>query len=546
MGFININKYIVLTFSIFGFIFWHLAKEMLKVKPGGLYVGHINLYGDLVFHLSLINKFLESNKILIDSPILAGEKVNYPIFADFITAQIAKLSGVDFALFITTFIGGLIAIFVARQFIKIFIKDERVVFLSLLIFFFNGGLGFYYFFGDFLNSQKSFGDFIFHLPGEYTDIKEKGYWWINTILAYFLPQRGFLFAFGQTLTVLGILYLGIKKQKKYFFALAGLIAGVLPLVQAHSLFLIFLLTLLYSPAVILISKQKKNLILNFLIFASLTTVLSLPLFKIISSAENPLKYFRFDPGWTSQENILWFWLKNLGLFAPMLAAAIVWLYSKNRYLFNLYLPFLIIFVVCNLFIFQPWEFDNSKLLVYWYFASSILVAYFLYSRFLSENLVRKTFGIIILLLMILSGFLDLFKTFTPAGDYQIFTKQDIEVADSIKILTAKDAKFVTAANHNHPIPALTGRSTLLGFHGWVWSHGLDYQDRARDVETIYLGGQAAADLIRKYRVSYVTIGPSEMADFSINQSYFRQFPNVYADSEWKIYDVSNLWSDGNR
>src|SRR3989344_5425798 len=181
---LQIDKYFIAIFGIFGFLFWHFAKDMLQIRSDGWYVGHVNLWGDLAYHLTLINKFLESGNLLPDNPIFAGDKINYPIFADWSTAQIARFTGVDFALFITTFIVGLILIYISRYFINFFIN----------------------------------------LPREYTNIQQNGYWWINVYLAYFLPQRGFLFAFPITLTVLILLYLGWQKSNKKFFILAGFLA----------------------------------------------------------------------------------------------------------------------------------------------------------------------------------------------------------------------------------------------------------------------------------------------------------------------------------
>ena len=541
--FFKVNRFTLATFGLFGFIFWHLAKEMLQVRPDGWYVGQINLYGDLVLHLSFINKILETNKILVGSPIFAGPKPNYPIAADFITAQVAKITGVDFALFIITFLMGLIVIYSSRVFIRIFIRNDRVVFLSLLLFFLNGGFGFYYFFQDLITNQNSLFNFFLAMPHQYTDIKDKSYWWINSYLAYFLPQRGFLFAFPITLIVLSLLYVGFKRKKIYFFILAGLLSGVMPLVQAHSLFVIFLVSAPLALITILKSQKKEETFIFWSIFALITAVIALPSFLSISSSGAILKSIRFEPGWTSKENIILFWIKNLGLFAPILVVSLGWLYKKNRYLFSLYLPFLGIFLISNILVFQPWEFDNSKLLIYWFFTSAIIVAYFLDDQFFRENIIKKILGILIIFIMILSGSLDIFRTFTPVTSYQIFTSHDLEIATAVKNLTPKDAVFVTASNHNNPIPALSGRATLLGFHGWVWSHGLDYQNREEDIKTIYLGGKTAEDLIAKYKVNYVTISPQEKSMFSVNVSYFETYPKITLGNDWQIYDVSNLFQE---
>jgi len=544
--FFKINNYTIATFGLFGFLFFHFAKEMLQEKLDGWYVGQVNLYGDLVFHLGFINKFLESGILLPESPVYAGSKPNYPIFADFLTAQIAKFTSIDFSLFATTFLAGILTIYVVRYFILNFIKNEKIVFIAFLLFFLNGGFGFYYFFNDFFTSQKSFVDFVISLPHEYTDLKSKGFWWINSYLAYFLPQRGFLFAFPITLTILNLLHVGFMKTKRHFFVLAGLLAGVLPLVQAHSLFVLFIVSACAAIFTTLTSKFKKEVIVNWIIFATLTIVVSLPLFNVISTETNPLKYIRFDPGWTSQENILWFWLKNLGLFGPILLVSLTWLYKKNRHFFLIYLPFLLMFLISNVFVFQPWDFDNSKLLIYWFFASTIIVAYFLNDQFFAENLSKKIIGVVFIFFMIFAGSLDVIRTFTPITSYQIFSNDDLEIAARVKMLTQKDSRFITASNHNHPIPALTGRSTILGFHGWVWSHGLDFQERASDVQKVYQGGNVAEDVIKKHKINFVTIGPLEKSTYSINESFFLKFPSIILGNDWILYDVSHLWTNSNR
>jgi len=335
------------------------------------------------------------------------------------------------------------------------------------------------------------------------------------------------------------------RNKRTFFVIAGLLTGTLPFVQVQSLLVIFIVCLFYVPMTIFKSKKfNKNLFINWLIYASITVILA-PLAVIsITGVGEPQKFIRFHFGWTSEENIFWFWLKNLGVFAPVLIASIIWIYKKNKNFFFLYLPFLSIFFICNLFVFQPWKFDNSKFLIYWYFVSSALVAYYLYLEFFSENMVRKILGTIIVFFMILSGSLDIFRTFTKVTYYQIFTNTDIQIAEIVKNTTPKNALFITAPIHNHPITALAGRSTLLGFYGWVWSHGLDYQERSQDIAAIY-SNQNAELLINKYKINYVTIGPLEREKFSIDINYFRKFPKISLNDGWDIYDVSNIWSNSN-
>ena len=310
--------------------------------------------------------------------------------------------------------------------------------------------------------------------------------------------------------------------------------------------MVFLLSLFYTPASLTCAKDKKKLLINWFLFAVTTFFLALPITSTISSIQNPLEFIKFVPGWTSKENIIWFWFKNLGLFIPMLVFALLWLYKKNRHFFNLYIPFVFIFILCNLFIFQPWDFDNSKLLIYWFFASCLVLSYFLYDQFFQENLFRKLTGFIIVFILILSSALDIFRTFTPVTSYQIFSSLDLQIADNIKSLTPQNAVFATASVHNHPIPALAGRSTLVGFNGWLWSHGINYQKRANDLIKIFKGMPETDNLISQYHVNYVTIGPLEKQNFVVNEIYFQKFEKINLGNGWSIYNVSNLWSNSNR
>lgn len=547
--------FVFLTFGVFGLMYFHLAANMLKIFSDGWYVGHINLYGDLVFHLTLINRYISAENLIIQNPIFAGSKINYPVFADLITAQLATITNIKFALFITTFTVGLFGIFISRAFIKKFINNEKIVFLSLLLFFVNGGLGFYYFFRDLFLSKEPLLQFIQHLPREYTDIKNEGYWWINTYLAYFLPQRTFLFAFPITLIVLRFLYEGSQNGQRRYFLLAAILAGFLPLVQVHSLLLIFLLSFFYAPFSIIKSKNKRTFI-NWSIFAFVTAFIAILFFRVISSAQNPLLFIKFQPGWTSGEDnikfwftnfeIFKFWLKNLGVFGPTLLVSVFWLYKKNRHLFLLYMPFVFIFIISNIFIFQPWHFDNSKLLVYWFFVSCIVVSYFIYNQLFQKSFLKISLAILLVTLMVLSGSIDLWKTFTPATNYKIFSQDDLTLADIAKNQTPKDAIFLTASNHNHPIPALAGRSVFLGFKGWLWTHGIDYGKRESEAKEIYLGGDKAEFLIKQYKIHYVTIGFQEKAEYQVFEEYFQKFKFLQINDNLRLYDVSDLWANNNR
>ena len=77
------------------------------------------------------------------------------------------------------------------------------------------------------------------------------------------------------------------------------------------------------------------------------------------------RFFEWAPGWSQRpEPIAWFWFKNTGLFIPLLVIALLaparWVGSGLR---RFFLPFLLTFIVPNLFRIAPRIWDNNKMLI---------------------------------------------------------------------------------------------------------------------------------------------------------------------------------------
>jgi hypothetical protein len=87
------------------------------------------------------------------------------------------------------------------------------------------------------------------------------------------------------------------------------------------------------------------------------------------------QYPRWLIGWVSGAVFPpWFWIKNTGLFWPLLLLALLSPLALRGRIRLLIAPFSLVFLVANLVKFQPWDWDNSKLLVFWYLASAAMTA----------------------------------------------------------------------------------------------------------------------------------------------------------------------------
>ena len=154
---------------------------------------------------------------------------------------------------------------------------------------------------------------------------------------------------------------------------AGVVAGLLPLVHAHS----FVVVMAVGACIALLQRRWRD----WITFAVVASLIALPQmwWSTHNSAVNAGKFFEWQFGWDhGQENITWFWLKNTGIFIPLIVAAILWRREKqalvSRRLLIFLLPFSLCFIVPNVMKMAPWIWDNIKVLFYWWLAMAPLVA----------------------------------------------------------------------------------------------------------------------------------------------------------------------------
>src|SRR5256886_13994027 len=123
------------------------------------------------------------------------------------------------------------------------------------------------------------------------------------------------------------------------------------------------------------------------------------------------------------EMLLWFWIKNTGLFIPLLLVALLSPLALRGRARLLIAPFSLVFLVANLVQFQPWDWDNSKLLVFWYLASAVAVGTLLV-RLWRSHPVGAIGAAGMWLSLVLSGGLSLMQFLPPQGpSYVWFTAE---------------------------------------------------------------------------------------------------------------------------
>ncbi len=507
----------------------------LEPKPDGLYSGRNN-WGDLAGHLNVVTPFVENANKNLEYPDYAGMRMSYRFMFEFFTASlIAGGLPVREALLIPGIALSMTIFFLFYFLAKQMTGNKKIAAIALVIYTFAGGLGFIYF----LQESASAAPQPYGMP-DYTHYPDKQIFFSNQIATLILPQRSFLIGFPAAFIVIPILWRWFnRKAEKKELVFAALILGMLPFFHWHVFFsLAFVISLLFLMDMMHIfslhglrDAKKLN---EWLLFLAVIAVISLPqMFFSISPLVGKIGKGFLEPliGWMAKEqNWAVFWTFNLGvLFVLILPAFLL----ASRQLKKFYLAFFGLFVISNIFKFQPWEFDNLKIFYIWLPVNAVLVAALIHRIYG----IKKTAAIVLVLLSVFSGILAVISE--AKTSQRLYGYTEVELGKWVSENTEKDAVFLTYTGHDVFVPGLGGRKIFMGFEGWLWSRGIfDYGERADAIKTIYKGGDRALSLLSQYGIDYVVIGPTERAVYNANETFFDSSLRVVKDySSYKIYRV---------
>ncbi|MGI8669302.1 MAG: hypothetical protein ACR2J3_05560, partial [Aridibacter sp.] len=555
-------------YLFFLILFLAFFARAIIVAANGIFTGASQNLGDLPYHLGAIFSFTDGNNFPPQNPSFADAKFTYPFIADFLTACLVKLgASVQSVMLIQNVSWAFSLLVILEKFVFKITNNRLAGKLAPFILFFSGGLGFLWFFKDYWYGTQGLWEILWNLPQDYTT--GENFSWGNSLVVLFITQRSLLFGLPLTIIVLNKLW-GIfatedtekveknKKDKKesrqFSFSFApliiGLIAGTLPLIHAHSLAVLFVV----SAFLFFFSLRNWKEWIWFGIGVSIIAVPEL-LWILSGSATRTSEFIAWPFGWNAKdENIVWFWLKNTGIFIPLLIGGLLLLIyfpqsrkeakeevskkqkakskktEKTYYLplttyhLKFFLPFLFIFIASNIAKFAPWEWDNIKVLIYW-FVGSIPFAAFALAWVWQKDKISRAIAVLCLIVLIFSGALDVWRTASGQMRNGVFDADAVKLAEEIKEETKPKALFLNAPTYNSAT-ALTGRPSLMRYTGHLFSHGIDYAERENDLKRIYLGDASAGILSKKYNIEYVLISPKEREYFNqfsqqINEQYFQ-------------------------
>lgn len=552
------DKFGLVSYAAWTLLLAWLFIRVVGFQPDGLHTAPLNNYGDLPFHFGVITSFAYGENLPPQNPIFAGMKFTYPFLIDFLTAFFMRC-GADWraAFFVENIVLALALVGVIEMLALRITKHRVAALLAPVIFLFNGGFGFlnffqqlWQFFGDPQQAKLGLLHFLSHLPKTYTMNAELligesnvPLRWGNVFTTLLIPQRSMLFGLPIVALIVLLWWMALGEEerggkdsprRRYLFA-AGVLAGLLPMLHAHGFF---------SVAIVSVPLTLLFFSIDWAAFYAPVAVLAAPQALYLSGTQVRNELFKLHLWWEADKaNPLLFWAANAGVFILLLLVALSVRKLANSRQVTFYLPFALWFIVPNAVKLAPWAWDNIKVLVYWALVSSVFVALVVGVLLAHRWAALKVMGAALLIVLTLSGAMDVLRAASPVEDVTLFGQAEVEVAELIRQKTPPRAVILHAPIHNSVV-ALTGRQSVMGYPGHLWTHGIDYGGRENEIRAIYRGGPESAKPLAALNVDYVVIGPAEQSQMQVAENFFAGlYPLIIDHAGYRVYQVRAARAD---
>lgn len=435
----------------------------------------VNNYGDLTFHLGMINHFTFVGDFPPQYHLYVGEKLSYPFFINFWAAFAWVPSGSWSALPWVFLVQWLLLWSVLFS----FLNGRKVVVLPWVLLF--GG-------GSFVA--------IWQQPDQFSWSQiNTGFpftTWLSTI---WVTQRSAMLGAAMSLAAVCLI---LNSRRSLAHVLAGCFLAMMPLAHTH----FFIFTALFiggylgSRALWATLQQRQQL-------DSLRAVVGLVewqrLWCVVVPSMMALVFFplllgksgmvSLMPGWNvpvihELGRGVWaslaMWFKNAWQWGVVYIALCVYLRNKMALavIFGL-------FLLANVVKLAVWEWDQLKaflaimaiLLCVWAWVDPI--------DKLKAAWVRNCLAVFGVVLLAFVGVYECARIYKQSPNYQVYSPDKLAMALFIREHSDESDVIATATGHNSAA-TLSGRSMFMGYPGTLASHKIDYALRERTLKNLTL------------------------------------------------------------
>ena len=486
-------------FGVFGLAAGRAFLWVIYPEGANLEILSPHNLGDMALHLNLIHRWANGGTFWPENPFLAGAIFPYHPGMDIWNAML-RIAGVP--------------VYEGLRWVGLLGAAATAVALwrwgrgfALAAFLFAGGLG----------------AITFVQTGVLDGMLDKAAW-KNLFLTMLVTQRGLLYSLPAGLVLMTVWRAQLRGEKDGpsvpVLAQAALYAPM-PLFNAPA-FLFLSIVLGVCVAV----SWKRETLRPFLTTGLLSVIPASWLVHMVTVRFTAPSALRFEPGWMQGDGGLWFWLWNFGIFLPLVLAGAIAIFQRGgadvtaRVFYGTSVATLLF---CFLFAVAPWEWDNTKLMIW---------AYLALMPFLWSNLIAKWPAwarAAACLLLFASGALALLGGLDARHGYRLAERAELSAVQVMLRTIPVNARLATAPSYEHPALIL-GQPVAMGHDGHLFSQGLDYGPVEGQLSTLMSGQADWRNAARRLGVHYLFWGKRESARWSESTQPWKECASLLADT----------------
>jgi len=526
----SFKKEYILQALLFIFVFVLFQRSFSYDNFTKTFLISSNLFHDFGAHIPFARFFPNADNYIPEIPFFSNSGLTYHYFFDFY-AGVLELLGIrlDIAVNLISALSLYFLFNLIFQFSDKLFKKRIVGVMASILLLFNSDLSFLQVIGKHGLSIQAIYNHNQYILGNFLGLGLKGNF-LNVNV--YLNQRHLILALLWFFSIIYIFLFLKDKLSSRTIILLGIVIGVFP--YWHSSALISLYIVLFSLAIFFENLRKRILsaVLISLIFA-------LP--QLVYVKLHSFNQIEFIPGFIvhdalSIKNFLLFWIWNLGVAIPFIFFGFLKSNSTQR---KIFLSFMTLFILGNLFKFSRDIFDNHKFFNIWIIAVNMYIGWG-FLQVYKKNNAGKIVVVVAILLMTISGILHLLvvknDVYARIPDYK-----HSKLVEWIDHNLPRKSIFLTNGDIYDPI-SIDGRRTFLGRPQFVFLYGGDPSHRIKQREKLLSGGNLKdiKNTFASEKIDYVIIYKKEFIinAYSANYSFFENnFKKIYEDKTGAIYEI---------
>ena len=148
-------------------------------------------------------------------------------------------------------------------------------------------------------------------------------------------------------------------------------------------------------------------------------------------------------------------------------------------------------------------------------------------------------GACILFIATISGILTIGREWKSGAEYELYNKDQIALCEFIEKNLPADAVILTNDRHNNVVTSLAGRNIVCGTGTFLYYHGVSYQDRLTEIKAVYEAPLSNTEILKKYNVSYILVGPEERGSYSVDEAAIQSMATcIFSENGVQLYQVT--------